>query len=150
MTWIAILAVAILLIVISMNYPRVAFSLLGGLLVAGVIVYRLTGGDESSKPIAAKLLALENLHMSKSYGDSYYLAGRIRNQSDRPLREFSILVQALDCPQAIDNANCIIIGEKNISVFSNVPPKQARDFKENVYFGQLQPSQSLVWRYQLY
>jgi len=150
MTWIALLVVAVILIVMSLRYPRIAFSLLGVLLVAGVIVYRLTGGDQNSKPIAAELLTLENLHMSKSYGDSYYLAGRIRNRSDRALREFSLLVQALDCPRANDDQDCQIIGEKTVSIYSKVPPKQARDFRENIYLGQLQPAHILVWRHQLY
>ncbi len=150
MTWIAILIVAIILIAMSLHYPRVAFGLLGVLLVAGIIVYRITDSAENSGIIAAEQLALDNLHMTTAYGDSYYLAGRIRNLSDKSLREFSVLVQALDCPQETDSADCLIIGEKNISIFTKVPPKQARDFRENVYFGQIQPAHVLVWRYQLY
>jgi len=150
MTWVALVIVAIILIAMSMYYPRTAFGLLGTLLVAGVIVYRLTGTNEGSRPIAAEQLQLQNLHMKKSYADSYDLIGRIRNNADRSLREFSVLVQALDCPETTDRKNCSIVGEKNVSVYLQVPPQQARDFRENVYFGQIQPVGSLQWRYQLY
>ncbi len=150
MTWIALLIVAVILIAMSMYYPRIAFSLLGVLLVSAIIIYRLTGSDVNGQSIPPEKLALENLHMQKSYADSYDLLGRIRNNADRPLREFSVLVQALDCPQAKDTVDCSIIGEKNISVYIQVPSRQARDFRENIYFGQIQPTKTLAWRYHLY
>ena len=57
--------------------------------------------------------------------------GRIRNHSQKfTLIEVRLQVSMEDC---VDN-HCEVINQTDVTIKPNIPPGQARDFRERVYF----------------
>jgi len=59
------------------------------------------------------------------------VTGRVRNHSRAyTLRELQVRISMEDCA----NGHCEVINQTDISLKPNVPPGQARDFREPLYF----------------
>lgn len=62
---------------------------------------------------------------------SRQITGRVRNHSQKyTLTELQVRVSMEDCA----NSHCEVINQTDITLKINVPPEQARDFREPLYF----------------
>jgi len=96
-------------------------------------------------------LVFENVTLKSDYG-GYKIAGRIKNNSPKyTLKQVTFIVTMQDCSGESPSQNCITIGENNETAYLTVPPGQARDFDESVYFsgGSLNPKGHLEWNYSI-
>jgi hypothetical protein len=94
-------------------------------------------------------LIFENVLLSPDYS-GYKMSGRIKNTSAQfTLKEVSYIVTMQDCTGESPSKNCFTIGESSETVYPNVPPGQARDFEDSVYFSgsTLKPKARLEWHY---
>jgi hypothetical protein len=79
-------------------------------------------------------LVCENVTLKPDYS-SYKMSGRIKNNSRKfTLKQVAFVVTMQDCAGESTSKNCITIGEGNGSVYLGIPPGQARDFGESIYF----------------
>ena len=141
------------LIVVTYYSPKIGFGLLGGLAVLVVVLYYVNT-DDASNPgfeVPPELVKLENATASKSYGDSWDYKGRITNDSDKPLYDIQVEVSMHDCEEEAQ-ANideCLLIGQLVDYVSVKVPPRQARDFKDNIAFKDAVPKGFVHWEFKL-
>jgi hypothetical protein len=64
------------------------------------------------------------------------------------LSELDLKITLSDCSAP---ESCVVIGEASENIYTNVPPGQARDFYETLYFdGQVPEAQGqLIWGYEV-
>ncbi len=77
-------------------------------------------------------LIFEGVSLEPS-NEAYDIIGRIINNSDKySLSGVQLKLAMNDCINNEKN-NCIIIAEQDEYIYIDIPPKQARDFKKNIY-----------------
>ena len=133
MKWLAIIVILILLVV-SAGFRKFAGILVLICLVGGVLIWQYQEYEESQsrKMILPSELTFEGVSLEYSNGN-YDFIGRIINNSDKhSLSGVQFKLTAKDCAKN-DKHNCIIISEVDEYIYINIPPKQARDFKKNIY-----------------
>lgn len=150
MAWLLGIVILILLVV-STGFRKFALSLVALAAVVGGFFYLQSEHEESRSlsRISISELVFENVTL-KPYSGSYKLSGRIKNNSAKhTLKQVNLVVTTQDCSGETRSPNCITIGERNEDLFLSVPPGQARDFEESVYFsgGPLNPKGHLEWNY---
>ena len=94
-------------------------------------------------------VSCDDLELQPGYGSAAYrLLGRIRNKSQRyTLTELKLKLTMRDCNAQGD---CETVGETEESIYVTIPPGQARDLDEYVYFSHLgQLRGRLQWDYQI-
>ncbi len=150
MAWLAGIVVLILLVVFP-GFRKFA----GGLVVLAVVVggfFYLQNEREESRSLSRiknHELVFENVTLNPDYS-GYKIEGRIKNNSAKyTLKAVTLIVAMQDCTGEPRSQNCITIGESNETMYLAVPPGQARDFDESVYFsgGNLNPKGNLEWYY---
>ncbi len=86
--------------------------------------------NQSKKKILPSELIFEDVSLESSNG-GYDIIGRVINNSDKYfLSGVQLKLAMRDCTNNEKN-NCIIIAEQD--EYINIPPKQARDFKKDIY-----------------
>jgi len=150
MTWIIAILV-LLLLVVSAGFRKFALGLVVLAVAGGTIfyLYNEQERDRSLTRIPASQLGLESVRLNTDYS-GYKLSGRIKNNSAQfTLTQVVFAVTMQDCIGEAPSQNCVTIGETKESVYLNIPPGQARDFQDSVYFsgGTLKPKGQLVWNY---
>jgi hypothetical protein len=141
----------LVLLVVSAGFRKLALGLVVIALVGGAIAtfYSYEEEKESLTRIPASQVGLENMQLNPNYG-GYKLSGRIKNNSGQfTLNRIVLAVTMQDCGGEAAAQNCVTIAESQTSPFLTIPPGQARDFQETVYFsgGTLKPKGRLDWRY---
>lgn len=134
MKWLAVMVILILLAV-SAGFRKFAGILIVASAIGGVLIWQYQEYDEnqSRKLILPSELTFEEVSLEPSGGSSYDFIGRIINHSDKyTLSGVQLKLTIRDCAKN-DNNNCIIISEVNEYIYINIPPKQARDFKKNIF-----------------
>jgi hypothetical protein len=158
------MAWAILLIIIivpAFAIPKFGKALLGlgGILLilaalGAVVLYKMDRQQRAEHEVAKTRIKLNEVELvdlvlrpGHSTG-SYTLVGRIRNQSTQyTLSEVRLKLTMRDCKGSND---CEIVGETKESLYTSVPPGQARDLDEYVHFsGMRQPRGKYQWEYQI-
>jgi hypothetical protein len=144
MIWVLLL----LGVVFAMAVPglrKVILGLIGTIValavVAALILVVLDRQQKAERDRGKTLITQEqvefvDLTLQPGYGgSSYTLAGRVRNRSGRyTVSELRLKVTMRDC----DAANkCEVVGETEDAVYVTVPPGQARDLNEYIYFNGL-------------
>lgn len=152
MAWVIAIVVLVLLVV-SAGFRKLALGLVVIAVVGGVIAYFYGQAEErqSLTRIPASQLVLENVRLNPDYS-SYKLSGRIKNNSAQfTLTRIVFAITMQDCTGDAPARNCVTIGETNESVYLTIPPGQARDFQDSVYFsgGALKPKGRLDWNYSI-
>lgn len=153
MPWIGLAVVCLGLIIVSFYNQKVGFSLLGviAVIVVGLYFYESNEVSNSSFPVAPENLELTSMSTEISYGDSWDYSGRISNSSNKTVTDLQIRVQLYDCPVQSTSItdDCVVIGEDIDYVSVNVPPRQARDFTDNVSFKNAKPQGKDFWEFEL-
>ncbi len=152
MHWVLLGIIAVALLFASARYPKFAFGTLAALLGLGIALYFLSLDEvrQGQQRITVDQVLLSHVEMTRGYAGSYNFSGRLTNQSaDHALREVEIRVVMSDCPpQAADAADeCVIIGETVKRIAREVPPGQARDFRESVFFSAAHPKGDVRWQH---
>ncbi len=148
MQWIVLVLIVVGLLLMATRYPKIAFGILGALVLLIGILLMLGKDNEQDASSRAAQLKLINTQMTPGYADSYQFTGRISNQSETTIRQVTIQVTLKDCDDAsAEDASCSIIGEELARVTVTIPPGQARDFSDNVYLGSSKPKRHARWQF---
>jgi hypothetical protein len=157
MVWLAIVALVVAAFAIP-RFGKVVLGLIGVLVVVAVIggiALLVMNQREQAERQAARTriqkseVELVDLGLGSSYGTgSYKLGGRVRNQSTRyTLSEMKLKFTMRDCTEA---GGCEVVGQTEDTMYVNVPPSQARDLNESVYFSGLgTPHGKHQWDYEI-
>lgn len=150
MHWLLLAGLVLVLVIMSIRFPRVGLPILGVFVVVGSLLFFYTQGEveKASALIATDRIQLDHMKFEGGYAGSYNVSGRIRNQSAaHTLTEVTIQLVMSDCAPQTDE--CEILGDVSTRIATHVPPGQARDFKGNVYFEKAQPRGEVAWDYQV-
>jgi hypothetical protein len=149
MAWVIGIVVLILLVV-SAGFRKFAGILVLIAVIGGVIFWQYQDNEEkkSKTRIKQSQLLFEDVSLKRSYG-SYDMVGRITNNSSQyTLKGVQLKLTFRDCDN--ENKNCVIVAEDDEYIYINIPPKQARDFKESVYlYSDLKIKGKMVWDYKI-
>ena len=101
----------------------------------------------SKERISPSDLSFESVKLNQTF-NGYEFTGRIINNSDKyTLSGIQMKLEFKDCEKT-DNGGCVVIAEENKFIYIKIPPKQARDFKENFYpYPDLKIRGKLIWDY---
>lgn len=85
----------------------------------------------SKQSISTAEVELANMQLAEGERDTREISGRIRNHSTQfTLVELGIQVSLEDCV----DGRCEVINQTDFTLKLNVPPGQARDFRERIHF----------------
>lgn len=150
---IALALVCVALVVLTYYSPKVGFSLLSGLgaLLLALYYLNLEESEVQEFPIPRDQLVLSDMVSEFSYADNWKYSGRISNSSEKTLTDIEIKIVLYDCPDSHSEISdaCVIIGDLVEFVAVTVPPRQARDFTDNVDVDNAIPKGMLLWDYEL-
>jgi hypothetical protein len=118
-----------------------SFVLIPGLLalaVVGFVAYfrhaqTLVQAEEAKRLVRAEELELMDIRLqphSESFGSSYTLTGRVRNNSRYTVTDIYVKIRLFDCDE---KEHCDVIGEQDHDIVTNIPAKQARDIQSVSY-----------------
>jgi hypothetical protein len=152
MGWLFAIAILILLVV-STGFRKFTLAIVALATVAGGVYYFHSKHQEelAKSRIPAAQVAISNGRINLKYS-TYHFTGRIANNSAKyTLTQVALAITARDCASDSAPQSCVTIGETNETMYINVPPGQARDFDETLYFsgGGLTPKGSMVWQYKV-
>ncbi len=148
MQWVLLAVMVAAILFMSRFYPRVAFSLLGALVIgAAVIVFSTTDIarlNQSKLPVED--IRIENPVIIPSYGGGHRLSARLVNTNQSVmLKESVVSITMLDCAGESDD-ECQVIGQNDQRVNVKIPPGQARDISQTLSFGLSNPVGTLRWQ----
>lgn len=150
MAWVAAIIVLILLVV-SAGFRQFALVLILICVIGGFAFYQYEQQEEkrSKTRIPISEIEIEGLTLKPSYS-SYDLTGRIKNNSNQyTLSGLQMNLTFRDCEIENEN-NCIIVAEEDEYIYTNIPPKQARDFTEGIYlYSDMKIKGKMVWSYDI-
>ena len=148
MHWVLLAVIAAALVFAAYRQPKFAFGLLAALLAGLVGVVVLTGpGRLASSVFEAGQVQVDNLRVFPGYGDSHRFQARlINNHPAHTLRQVDLRLSMRDCTTLVQD-DCPIIGQVTERIITEVPPGQARDIADTVFFGRFnQPPISPRWQ----
>lgn len=153
MPYIALAIVCIALIFVSYHSPKIGFGLFGALAVILTALYFLNLDESESKkfPVPRESVELSGVQADASYGDSWDYTGRISNSSGKTITDAQVRILLYDCPEDAESISdsCVVIGDQVDYVPINIPPRQARDFQDNISFRNAAPQGKLFWEFEL-
>ncbi len=133
MKWLAIIIILILLAV-SAGFRKFAGILILIFAVGGLLIwqYQEYEANQSRTKIMPSELIFEGVSLEPS-NEAYDIIGRVINNSDKySLSGVQLKLAVSDCTNNEKN-DCIIIAQQDEYIYIDIPPKQARDFKKNIY-----------------
>jgi len=150
MAWVIGIIVLVLLVV-SAGFRKFAGGFILISAIAGFIYWQYQENEErqSKKRIKPTELLFEDVSLNSRFSSSYEIVGRITNNSSQyTLNGVQLKLTFRDCEE--DEKNCVIVAEDNEYIYANIPPKQARDFKESVYLSSgTKFKGKMVWNYKI-
>ena len=153
MQWVALAVVCLALIVLAYYSPKIGFSLLGAIaaIIGTLYFLNLDESETTSFPVERELVQLGEVHVQTSYGDSWDYLGRVTNMSDKTITDVQFEITLRDCPSGTTSVSdeCPVIGEQVDFVALNVPPRQSRDFRDNINFKNAVQKGELFWNFEL-
>lgn len=143
--------IVLIMLVVSARFRKFA----GFLVLICIVVGSLLWGYqeyEKNKPknrISASEVILKNISF-EAINNNYELTGRIVNNSEKyTLSGLQLKITIKDCTNN-DDTHCIIFAEKKEYIYLSIPPRQARDFKKEIYLYSNQNIENkLVWDYSI-
>lgn len=118
--------------------------------IGTVVWYAEFYEGSSSRLISAEEVALDNFTVRTTYGNSYEMFARLSNRSaDRVLTAVGVELSASDCTTEGGEEFCVIVGQQETEVQTNVPAQQARDIKQQFIFPPMRPQGELRWSYSI-
>lgn len=151
MQFILLFIIVIALLYLSRYFPKVAFTILGLLVLgAGVIVLTTTDVAQNSRSrLPLENIEIENPVMTPSYRGGYRFNARLTNHHDKTeLLESNISITLLDCADDSENS-CKVIGQSDERINIRIPPKQTRDVERTISFDSVKPLGDLRWRFEI-
>jgi hypothetical protein len=150
----------VIIIIAAFAVPRFGKAVLVflGIVLLGVAIfawlYESDKRDRAERAVARTRITPAEVELvglalqPSSLGGSYTLIGRVRNRSTvYTLTKLQLKLMIRDCQTSTD---CEIVGETEESVYTNVPPGQARDLDQYVHFSGLrQPHGKYRWDYHI-
>jgi hypothetical protein len=129
MGWLLALG-AIVLAIYSRGFRLVAA---GVIVVGAVLIVYSTASFNNEREAARSLIPLTDVEIDDArLGGFDRFTGRIRNSNrSHTLSSFDVKVTIRDCAPS---GQCEVVGQTNTSVYANVPPGQARDFSDYLFF----------------
>lgn len=130
------LAVVVALVVLALTRENVGIAIPVAaatvfLIVASLAWYQSHEVTESRSRIPAAEVELADMQLNAEARGVKLVTGRVRNHSQRyTLTELQVQVSLEDC---LDN-HCEVINQSEITLRPEVPPGQARDFRERIAF----------------
>lgn len=155
MAWIllvAALGLAAGVLIITFGYRTSIVVLLAVLVIAigGVIWYAEFYESSSSSLIAIEEVDLDNFSVRITYGNSYAMFARLNNRSDKNvLTAVGVELSASDCVTEGEVESCVIVGQQETEIQTNIPAQQARDIKQQFIFPPMRPQGELSWDYSI-
>lgn len=116
------------------------------LCVSGYLVYDQHETSLSKTRVRPDQLTFTEMRLGPgSFGSSYRLVGRVKNNSPFTVFDIKARVQIRDCDVV---AHCETVGEEEKVLEPVIPPDQVRDIEESLYFGQgTHVKGSFQWNY---
>ncbi|AKS14758.1 hypothetical protein ABQF08_16775 [Xanthomonas campestris pv. campestris] len=150
MAWLFAIVVLILLIV-SASFRKFSGVLLLLAAVGGGGYYLYDQHQErlANSRITAAQVRVTNTKILSEYG-SYRFRGRVTNTSPQhTLSQVDFEIAVSECPQPPAASPCVVVAETRETLYIKVPPGQARDFNEYLYFAgdSLAPAPDHRWRF---
>lgn len=146
------LILAVTLVALTITNKRVGRALpAAAAVIIGIIGFLAWYQDRelglSKQRIPNADVELADMQLSDAARGAKEISGRIRNHSqDSTLAELRIQISMEDCV----DSRCEVINQTEITVKPAIPPGQARDFREPVYFkAALAPRGKTVLNYQV-
>lgn len=155
MAWI-LLVVAVGLtagvLIITFGY-RISIMVLLAVLaigIGGVIWYAEFYEGNRTSLISADEITLDNFNVRSTYGNSYEMFARLNNRSaEHVLTAVGVELNASDCVTEEAEKTCVIVGQQETEIQTNVPAQQARDIKQQFIFPPMRPQGELSWSYSI-
>jgi len=151
MAWL-IAAIGVVLLVLFAGFRKTALGVLVTAVIGGFLLYHYNQQRErqSTTKIPQSKIVLENVAVRPTFGSSYDLSGRVKNNSESyRLDGIEFKVTMRDC-EGKDKSSCVIIGKATAYVALTVPPQEARDFTGSLYFGSDQKAKGLLaWDHEI-
>lgn len=148
MKWFAGIIILILLLV-SAGFRKFAGIFVLVCVVGGLLFwqYQEYEKNKSRNRIAFSELVFKNISFRPSNGN-YEMTGRLINNSEKyTLKGVQLRIIARDCAY---DADCIVILDGNEYIYINIPAKQARDFKKDIYlYSDQNIRDKLIWDYSI-
>ncbi len=151
MQWALLAVIVAALLFMSRFYPKVAFSVLGVLVIgATVIIFSTTDiADVNRSKLPVADIQIENPVMTPAYGGGFRFNARLVNtHQSTTLKESTASITMLDCPEGsgdIDD-NCQVIGQQDERIIMRIPPGQARDVSRTLSFDSAKPKGTVRWQ----
>ncbi len=152
MAWLFAIVVLILLVV-SAGFRKlsgllVVLAVLGG---GGYYLYDQRQERLANSRIKASQVQATNTKILFEHG-IYRFRGRVTNSSPTyAVSQLEFAIAVSECPQLPAAPACVVVAETRKALYIEVPPGQARDFNESLYFtgDPLVPAPNHRWRYDL-
>ncbi len=151
MQWALLAIVVVGLFLISGRYPKVAFGVLGVLVIGAIIIVYATSDKAgfARQKVATSSVVVENTAVVAAYAGSYRITGRLLNQDpDTGFKEITLSIEMHDCDDLAE-PSCQIVGQSIERINQLVPAGQARDFATNTYFGEPKISGTIQWKFRV-
>ena len=151
MQWALLAVIAAALLYLSRYYPKIAFSVLGVLVIASIAIVFSTTDQARMKrsSLPAEDIVIENPVVTGSYAGGYRFNARmVNNNPSLELKESVVSITMLDCVDD-QESSCQVIGQREQRILISIPPGQARDVSRTISFGNAQPANTLRWQYQV-
>ncbi len=151
MQWVLLVVMVVALLYLSRFYPKVAFSVLGTLvLAAAVIVFTTTDVAQMRRArLPVDNIKVENSVVVPAYGNSFRFNARLVNTHESvTLKEATISITMLDCVSeaGVSDDDCQVIGQRDEDIIIKIPPRQVRDVSRTLSFNSAKPRGNLCWR----
>jgi hypothetical protein len=151
MQWALLAIIVVALLYMSRFYPRVAFGVLGVLVIGtAIIVFSTTDvADINRSKLPISDVEIENPVMTSAYGGGFRFNARLLNtHQSTTLKESTVSITMLDCPQdsGADDDNCQVIGQQDQRIIVKIPPGQARDVSRTLKFDSAKPRGNIRWK----
>jgi len=127
------------------KFPKFRWGMLATIAIISISIWLYTEREkeltsQSRLKIKRDELALSDVRLHNDYGNSFTIAGKIKNLShNHTLKKFGIRVELFDClkKEKAKKQNCEIIGQDAETVYVSIPPNQVRQFDEYLHFSDL-------------
>jgi hypothetical protein len=134
MLWTALVVIAA---IAFFKFPvfRKAILIVVCALVLIVLVY--FAKDKHDTEVSKELVRVDQLAFMdmtlgpETYGSSYKLIGRVKNNSPYAVYDIKARIRVLDCNS---QSHCDVVGEENTRIGPFLPPGQVRDINDSVFF----------------
>lgn len=151
MQWVLLAVIVAALLYLSRYRPKIAFSVLGVLVVASIAI--ILGTTDLAKVNRSKLqpedIVIENPVITGSYAGGFRINARLlNNNTDYELKESAISITMLDCEDE-SQTNCQVLGQQEQRILVRIPPGQARDISRTLSFGSARPAKFLAWEFKV-